>query len=396
MILFSGLPSYIASSKVYSSLNELQAALPSERFQGRFGYVDSGDGIESYRSSGLEWEPVGSGGDFPRVLEVASFAGMPSPAIQGDLVTTLDDGFVYERDGAEWVLRSAEVNTWAARPLPSTLPTGAVLKNGSRLRINFVSGKRKTDLVWNHGITSWDFINPNQVWLSNTGEIAGVRLEMPLFSGAYIASGGTGYVPSVTNKTNWFAIDANPVQQSGTGWLAAGYSSTLFPGTAVGIGSNWLYLCTVFNVTTTNAVRGSYVHGSGTANNTVHRLEFSAPSGGARTVSFQARRTTSEFFTVISTGQTIPTNTRVALISEVDLESSIPGVHKLYVDGAVVATTNGANVSAAGGTEFSAQFGAGGNASDPTLYNIYISRATPLSADEMELLQSYMRAVQSL
>ena len=70
-----------------------------------------------------------------------SFASRPTLNLRtGDLLlidggATPEEGWSFSWTGSAWALRTATVATWANRPLPGTLPSGAVLADGSAVVI---------------------------------------------------------------------------------------------------------------------------------------------------------------------------------------------------------------------------------------------------------------------
>jgi hypothetical protein len=91
------------------------------------------------------------------VWESADFASRPTVALRvGDLLTTLDTGFLWEWDGSDWLLRQATVAAWANRPLPATVPSGAGLDAGSRVTVTTVGLRSDVEFRWSAADGMWD------------------------------------------------------------------------------------------------------------------------------------------------------------------------------------------------------------------------------------------------
>jgi hypothetical protein len=138
-----------------------------------------------------------------------SFVSRPTLNLRdGDLLlidggATTEEGwsFRYDIGTGQWRLVMAPVATWAARPLPGTLPSGAALDSGSRLTVDTIGRRDDVAFAW----TTGGWVNTDGLRMSDAFDssiTAGSRLlEYDAAEAKAALVGASGDGPS--NVSSW-------------------------------------------------------------------------------------------------------------------------------------------------------------------------------------------------
>lgn len=164
IFLTSGLPNFIAASKIYPTIIELNNQLPANRYDGRFAFVFNAaeQEFEIYLSDGTDWNiAIGAGGlESYNTIEDLEF---DRPAAENEdeyaLVfnTPLNEFQLYKSDGVEW---SPVAGTIPMEPLDQNAYAGEDVPSVNKIEIDAAKTQSRD-------LDNYDFGNEPALVLGN-------------------------------------------------------------------------------------------------------------------------------------------------------------------------------------------------------------------------------------